>query len=125
MGTPGPATRIRAFVRDRRSDRSRQALAREKAREASHSAPTVMTPMIVTPRATSGSPHWPLNRARDASTAWVSGLRFDSVWSQSGASVHRQQDPRQQEQRQGHALDDGRQGVLRLHDERERVRQER
>ena len=42
-----------------------------------------------------------------------------------GRERHRQQDPRQQEQRQGEALDDRRERVLALDHERQRVRQER
>ena len=43
--------------------------------------------MTVAPTTICGSSHRPLNRARAASTAWVSGLSDDRVWSQSGASV--------------------------------------
>ena len=43
--------------------------------------------MTTEPTTICGSPHRPLNRARAASTAWVSGLSVERVCSQSGASA--------------------------------------
>ena len=64
----------------------------------------------------SGSPHWPLNSARAASTACVNGLSVAQGLQPVRRERHRQQDPRQQEQRHRDDLDDRRERVLALED---------
>ena len=80
---------------------------------------------MATPIAISGSPHWPLNSARAASTAWVSGLSVLRNCSQSGASAIGSRIPDSSSSGIAMPVDERREGVLALEDQRGRVRERR
>ena len=81
--------------------------------------------MRPTPIGISGLPHWPLNRARAASTACDSGLSELRVCSQSGASAIGSRIPDSSSSGIVTLLTSGANASSLLSDERRRVRQRR